>query len=375
LTELDRTLVRKLAEWSPGGLPITSVYLSVDGRLYPRRQDYLLRMDELLRSVHEQGEALPKEQRSSVEADVEDVRVFVTDTFDRGNDRGLALFSCAAAGLWEDIELPRSVRNHATVAPHPDLLQLEALLEVYESFCMVLVDSEKARIFLAELGRIEEQSALLDDVPNRHDQGGWSQGRYQRHVDEHRKGHLKHAAEVLFRFFKRRSFDHLILGGPEEIVAEFEHELHDYLRQRILTRVPRPVGASTDEVLGRALEAEEDLDRRRVREAIAQIRAEQAAGRRAVAGLEKTLAALAENRVATLVVAIDLQAAGRECSSCGRLAVSGKRCTTCGSSTRANPDVVEAAVAQALRQGSRVETVIEDGAFDTLGGVGALLRF
>src|SRR6266567_3446276 len=101
-------------------------------------------------------------------------------------------------------------------------LPLEAMLEVSESFCTVLVDSAKARIFLSEMGRIDERTDLFDDVPGRHDQGGWAQARYQRHIDDHRQKHLRRTGEVLFRFSKRNRFDHLILGGPEEIVAEFE---------------------------------------------------------------------------------------------------------------------------------------------------------
>src|SRR5207302_5180763 len=201
MTELDRTLVRKLAEWAPGEFPVTSVYLSVDGREYPRKQDYALRLENLLRAVHDRADVTRKEERRSVERDVEAIRSNVLDRFERSSTRGLALFSSTGAGFWEDVELFRPVRNLAVVAPHPDLLQLEAILETYESFCTVLVDSEKARIFLAELGRIEEQTGLVDDVPGRHDQGGWSQARYQRHVDDHRQRHFQHTAEVLFRFF------------------------------------------------------------------------------------------------------------------------------------------------------------------------------
>jgi peptide chain release factor subunit 1 len=379
MTELDRNLVRKLAEWKPGEFPVTTVYLSVDGRQYPRTQDYEVRLDDLLRRAHAAGVGLSKPERRSVERDVEQVRSFVVDRFDRGEGttRGLAMFSSSGGGLWEAIHLSRAVRNQVLAGPYPDLLQLEAVLETYDSFCTVLVDSEKARIFLAELGRIEELSDLFDDVPGRHDQGGWSQGRYQRHVDEHRQRHLKHTAEVLFRFFKRRSFDHLLIGGPEEIVAEFEDELHDYLKQRILARINIAVGAPAATVLERSLHAEEELERRRVREAIDQIIAEQAAGRKAVAGLEKTLAALAESRAETLVVSMDLHVPGRECPSCGRLTERGPRCPTCRSQTREVPDVIEAAVAQALRQGSRVETIpdADDGEFAKLGGIGALLRF
>ena len=375
MTELSHELVRKLAEWSPGEHPVTSAYLSVDGRMYPRRKDYELRLEELLRAARDQARSLSKEERRSVEGDAQAVRSYVVDRFQRGSTRGLALFSSSGAGLWEEIELSRPVRNQAVVAPHPDLLPLEALLEAYESFCTVLVDSEKARIFIAELGRVEEERDLLDDVPNRHDQGGWSQSRFQRHVDEHRQKHLKHTADVLFRFFKRRGFDHLILAGPDEILPELEHELHDYLRKRIAARITLPVTASPAEVLERSLRVEEDLDRERVRQAVDRIVAEAAAGRQAVSGLSATLTALGENRAGTLVVAMDLRAPGRECPSCGRLAERGRRCGTCGAKTREVADVVEGAVAQALRQGCRVETVSEAGALAARGGIGALLRF
>jgi peptide subunit release factor 1 (eRF1) len=39
------------------------------------------------------------------------------------------------------------------------------------------------------------------------------------------------------------------------------------------------------------------------------------------------------------------------------------------------PDVVEEAVAQALRQGCRVETVLHPEGLAQYGGIGALLRF
>src|SRR6266571_8571487 len=243
MAELDRAFVRKLAEWTPGDVPVTSLYLSVDGRLYPRRVDYEVRLDDLLRQARDRAAGMGRDAARSGDEDAPPISSFVRERFDRGPTRGLALFSASRAGLWEDIPVPRPVRDRVGVSSHPDLIQLEMLLETYESFCTVLVDSEKARIFLAELGRIEEESDLLDDVPGRHDQGGWSQGRYQRHVDEHRQKHLKHTADVLFRFFKRRRFDHLILGGPEEILPEFERELHDYLRKRI---VARPAMAVTE---------------------------------------------------------------------------------------------------------------------------------
>jgi peptide chain release factor subunit 1 len=285
------------------------------------------------------------------------------------------VFSAHAAGLWEDIATSRPLRDRATVGPHPDLLPLEALVEVYESFCTVLVDSERARIFVAELGRVEERTELADDVPGRHDQGGWSQTRYRRHIDEHRQRHLKRTAEVLFRFYKRHRFDHLILGGPDEVVMEFEHDLHDYLKQLVRARIPLSMTASPSDVLERSLKLEEELEREREHEMVERVVAEHAAGRRAAAGLGPTLQVLGEGRVETLVVASDLSAPGFECPGCGALAQEGGPCTACGEPRRPVPDVVESAVAMALRQGARVETVTQDGRLRVLDGIGALLRF
>ena len=375
MTDLDRALVRKLAEWTPGACPVTSVYVSVDGRTRPRRQDVALAVDGLLKRVRDQAAALDQTARRSVSGDARAMKGHVRDEFERTTHRGLAMFSSSGAGLWEAVPIPRTFRERAIVGPHPDLVQLEALLEVYESFCTALVDSEKARIFLAELGRIEERSDLFDDVPGRHDQGGWSQARYRRHIDEHRQKHLKRVADALFRFFKRRQFDHLILGGPEEVVSELEVELHDYLRRRVRSRIALPVTATVDDVLNRSLALEEELERQREREVVDRVSAEAAAGRAAVAGLGRTLTALSEGRVGTLAVALSFAAPGHECPSCGALREAGGRCPACGERLRGVDDVVEAAVALALRSGATVETITEDGALDQIGGVGALLRF
>ena len=375
MADLDRTLLRKLAEWTPAPYPVVSLYLSVDGRRFPRRQDYEQRIADLARRIGEAADrASDRSLARSLAGDLAAIGRFV-ERFDRGRTRGLALFSASGAGLWEELLLSRPVADRVEIGPTPNLLPLEALVETYEAFCTVLVDGEKARILLAELGRIEEEAGLVDDVPGRHDQGGWAQGRFQRHIGDHRTRHLKRVAEALFGFFRRRRFDHLILSGPDEVLADFERELHDWLRQRVRARVHLPITASASEVLERSLQIEEDVEREAERTAVAQLVAEAGAGRRGVAGLRSVLRALGESRAGTLVVAAELHAPGVVCADCGRLAERGRRCGACGGELQEVPDVVEAAVAQAFRQGADVQIVTEDGDLRELGGIGALLRF
>jgi peptide chain release factor subunit 1 len=372
---IDREFLRKLARWSADGAPVSTMYLDVDGRRYPRKQDYMVRAELLGHRLQKEAEGLPKKAATSVTKDVERMMGFL-DGLDRGSTRGIALFSCSGAGLWEEVLVPRPLPDRATLADHPHVLPLEGLIETYETFCTALVDREKARILLARMGRIREETDVFDDVPGQHDQGGWSQGRYQRHIDEHVGRHLKHVGDVLLRYFRRQGFDHLILAGPDEIVPEFERGLHDYLKRRVVARVTLPMTANLNEVLEKSLQVEEDIEVRREREVVEKVTAEAAAGRNAVTGLEPVLAALNDGRVDTLVVPFGLSSEGVRCTSCGWLGLHGSTCPTCGGTTESVPDVVESGVAKGLQQGSRVESLtLVNGEGGRSFDVGALLRF
>ena len=375
MTELDQALVRRLAEWTPGDVPVTSLYLSVDGRRMPRKKDYELRLDEAVRRARDLAANLEKRAGESVEGDCAAIVAFVRERFERGSTRGLALFSSSSNGLWEDVEIPRPVRNLADVGPSANVLQLEAILETYPTTCTALVDHQHARLFLARLGRIEEISEVSDDVPNRHDQGGLAQMRLQRHVDDHRQKHLKHVADELFRLQARRHFDHLVLAGATEVVAELERELHDYVAQRVRARIVLPVTASAREVLDRSLELDEELEAQREREEAGRLLEAVAARRGAVGGLDGVLDAVWETRAGELLVDDHLRHPGSVCGTCGRIASTNGACSACRGTTEAVPDVVETGVAVALRQGCRIETITQDGLLAEVGGIGAFLRF
>ena len=375
MTELDRAFLRKLADWRANGAPVSSLYLDVDGRRYPRKQDYLVRADEMAHLLRSEAAEMDRARRGSVGRDADRMLKFVR-ALDRGSTRGIALFSSADGGLWEEVTVPRPLRDRAVVADQPHLLPLEALVETYQSFCTVIVDREKARIFLAKMGRIREATDLFDDVPGQHEQGGWSQSRYQRHIEEHVGKHLKRVADVLLRFSKLKGFDHLILAGPEEILPQFEQGLHDYLRQRVVVRTTLAMTASESDVLQRSLAVEEGFEAKRKLRTLERLNAESAAGRQAVRGLGPALSALNDGRVETLIVPFGVSRKGLRCSACGRLALEGDACATCGGEMDGIPDVVEGAVTSALRQSARVETLsvielVQPGEQH----VGALLRY
>ena len=375
MTAFDRSLLRRLAEWDGAGAPISSLSLSVDGRTYPRKADVEIRVDELIRRARSVAAAMGRDAARSVERDIDAMSGFVRDDFERGGTRGLAMFSSHDAGLWEVALVTRPLMHRAVVGPDADLLPLEVVLETYRPSCLALVDYEKSRLFVVEMGQIEEVAGVTDDVPGRHDQGGRAQMRMQRHVDDHRARHLRHVADRLFALWRRRRFEHLVLAGPAEAHGELEGELHDYLRQRIRGHAVLPLSATTRQVLDKVLEVEERVERESERDVLERLEAAVGAGNGGVVGLEPTLEALADDRVGELVVSHRLSAPGARCPACGRLMTRGSRCPSCGARTERIPDVVEAAVAVAFRSGARVETIVDDDPRPSFDGVGALLRF
>jgi peptide chain release factor subunit 1 len=380
LTILDRETLRKLAEWNTNGFPVVSLYLDVDGRRFPKRADFVARADHLIRRARERAQAMEDRAHSrSVHADARRMWDFVNDEFDRkGGVRGLALFGSSRMGLWEEVTLPARAPERIVIGERPYLLPAEVVLQGYEDVCVALVDRERARLFVSALDRIEEVSDVLDDVPGWHDQGGWSQARFQRHIKEHVQRHLKHVSEVLLGLFRRNRYERLIMAGPDEVVAELERELHDYVRRTIVARTTLSMHSSPAEVLQTIREVEERLEREREEGAVRRLSAEIEAGTgRAVAGMADTIAALEEGRVETLIVGADLEATGVRCPSCGHLAPRGRSCPACGARMDETPDLVEEAVESALRQRCRVE-VLTQGLADDLalqGGIAALLRF
>ncbi|MDQ1489257.1 MAG: peptide chain release factor subunit 1, partial [Actinomycetota bacterium] len=255
-----------------GSCVVTSCYLDVDGRRHPRHADYETQLDHLVRQAREKAAGFGPEATRSVAADLDRIATWVRSGFDRSRVRGLAFFACSADDFFEVVESPLPVRNGVVVNHTPHVRPLESILQAYERFAVVLVDRQRARLFRFELGELTEHAdvfdaAVLDGASRGSDPGGHpgqgSRGAaVQRHSDEVAHRHLKHAAEVIFAQLQSRPVDHLILGGPHEVVVELEGLLHPWVRERVADRLVISATAGPDEVRQAALRTEAAVTRR-----------------------------------------------------------------------------------------------------------------
>jgi len=371
--------VRALAGYR-GSCVMTSCYLDVDGRRHPRHADYETQLEHLVREAREKAAGFGPEAVRSVAADLDRITAWVRGGFDRSHVRGLAFFACSADGWFEVVESPLPTSNEIVVNHTPHVRPLEAILQAYERFAVVLVDRQRARLFRFDLGELTEHTEVFDAVPRGGDQAGHpargSRGaNVARHGEEVAHRHLKHAADVTFSELRERPVDHVILGGPHEVVVEFEGLLHPWVRDRVVDRLVIPATAGPDEVRQAALAVEEAVTRRRGAALVDRLRDAIGAGGAGVAGLEATLAALVERRVDLLLVSDGYATEGWRCRSCRYLGPRGRRCPVCAKSMDLVDDVVEEAVEEALANKCRVQIVRENADLDVLGRIGAMLRF
>jgi peptide subunit release factor 1 (eRF1) len=245
---------------------------------------------------------------------------------------------------------------------------------------VVLVNRQTGRMFVGGRERLDELDVIVDEVHGQHRQGGLSQARYQRSVDEDVQDHLRHVAEAAFVHFKRAPFDHVLLGGPTETLADFEPKLHAYLQERVAGRIDVDVeNTSADDVLAAAAGKIAEFELGREREALDRLREGVSKGARAVAGLEDVLEALNERRVQCVLLPEGFQAPGCTCPQCGWVGpLDGGSCPADGTKVECRDSVVESAVELALVQNAEVLVVRDEDhvrELQSFGDIGALLRF
>jgi peptide chain release factor subunit 1 len=365
-----------LAAFHSEETPVVSLYLDVRPA---ERQGGKLRakLVHLLDEASRRPFAQHPERRRAFQRQAERLQAWLETAYDH-TGRGLALFAASDAGLWRCFRLPVPVRDRLVVADRPYLRPLLTLIDEFERYLVILVDKQTARLCLVYLGEIAEYTELLDELVPRPKEGGWSAEKYQRHHDLHVLWHVKHAAAVAERLWTRERCQWVLIGGPEEPLAELRGQLSKALAERVAGELAVSLKAGLDEILAQALAVEQATERRTEAERVAALLAAALGHGPGVLGLDPTLAAIVQERVQLLVVEEEFRQPGWECPRChllGTRAVA--RCPLCEAALDPQLDVVERAVERALDQRATLEVLRGEARQELAahGHIGALLRY
>jgi peptide subunit release factor 1 (eRF1) len=374
---LSRGRLRRLADVHPDRGRVLSVFMNLDPSELPtpaaRSSAVTSVLTEAARRVEQEGE-LEHEERRALRTDLERVREVLNGDVAADGARGVAVFACEPVDLLEVVPLRHPIDSRVVLDDSP---YVEPLVHAgaAERWCVLLANRRVARLFTGTGDELSETDRIVDDVHRRHEKGGWSQSNYQRSVEKEVEDHVAHTAGVAFSLYKRRGFDRLLVGAPDELVGDVEAKLHPYLRERLAGRVSIDIeNATAEQVRAVAAVRIADHARGREREALDRLAQGVGSGERGAAGLPAVLAALNEARVEVLLVARGLDAPGL-CDPATGLLYATPEDVPDGATATPVTDIVEKAIEKAIEQSAEIIGIRFHEDLGPLGGIGATLRY
>lgn len=347
-----RVLVRELANvQATNGDKLLSMYVNLDPREFALAS---ARSSGITSAIDEAERAAPDSRWVEV---LEDLRArFDAADYSIEGANGLLVFA-RRDGDPVLVKLPRPVEPEVAFDSTVHLRQLVEALPT-EKWCVLLCNRRSARILVGDRHQLQEVESFQDDVDGQHDQGGWSQARYARNIEEQVDEHLRHAARAVFDRYQDGAFDCLLVAAPQELHGLVEGKLHDSVRRTMHGWIDVDVEHSTPaDVTQASAHAIAERDRRRLGGVLDRLRQNAGRGERAALGLDEVLRALRELRVETLVVNSGYKEPGLVCPHGDWLDTEGGTCPVHDVALQPCADVVEAAIECAIRQDSRIITV------------------
>jgi peptide chain release factor subunit 1 len=368
--------LRDLAGFRATNGVVVSFYLDLDPAVTPTAGDLATRVNSLLAEAgkHLDRSELNHDQRKSLRADIERIRSYVDQELVRDGAHGLSLFADDCDNFWRPLTLTESVADTVKVNAELYLTPLVPLVGRGEGALVAVVGRERGELYRLHGGRLEPLADVTEQQPRRHDQGGWSQANYQRHIDHLVHEHLQRVAAELERRVRRRA-ERVVIATTEETRAAFDALLPKSLHHAIVGWTTAEAHAGPPELLAAATPVLEASRAREEERALERWREEAGRNGRAAAGWAPTLEAASDGRVDLLLYRNGIRHPAFRCPSCGRLAVNDSTCPLDGTRMEETDEGLDLAVHQTLSNGGTVWAVTTHGDLDPVEGIGALLRY
>jgi peptide subunit release factor 1 (eRF1) len=351
-----------LAALEPTPFPIVSLYLNLQPDQHGRdRFDAFLRKElgERLRTYEANGP-----QRESLNEDCERIRAFVSDVDPSAN--GLALFASSGVHLFEALQLAAPISEHRLyVSDQPHLYPLARIYDAYPRYAVLHADTNLSRIFVIAANTIERRQQVVGTKTRRTKMGGWSQARYQRHIDNYRLHHIKEVVDTLASVVRSDDIRSIVIAGDNVAVPLVKDQLPKELAERIVDIVKVHEHAAEREVFEATIDAMREKDRMTDRERVDALIDAYRANGLAVVGVEETRLALERGQVDELVIAATPETIATRSAPAheGRL------------EPTPNERVADELVARARRTSAHVRVIEDASLVAAIRGVGAHLRF
>jgi peptide subunit release factor 1 (eRF1) len=375
----------RLAAFEPAPYPVVSLYLNTQPGQTGRDQFHTFVRKEFAARSRTYPAGSP--DRQSLDQDLERISRYL-DTEIEAAANGVAVFACSAAELFETVQLTAPIDRHwLYIGDQPHLYPLARLESLYPRYAAVLADTNSARILVIASGEVVAEQEVQGTKTKRTSQGGWSQARFQRHIENFHVQHAKEVVDALERIVTREGIGEIVTAGDEVILPLLREQMPKHLAEKVVDHVKLDLDAPLDRIIGTSLESMKrvhgETEREKVEAAVGAYRA----GGLGVVGPEDTLDALLKGQVDELLISarvrelepVGANAAARAIASVqGILPEPAVQPTAAGEAAEVATETVRLAdelITKATQTSAKITFVEDPELLAGYGGVAAILRF
>ncbi len=304
-------LLKKLIIFEPNGSPFISIYLNAEPD-NQGRDKFGAWLKKVL-SMRTKGFDDNSAEMESYEKDVKRIMDFAEKEVDDAAN-GLAIFACHGANeFFEVIQLDVPFpQNLFVVSNRPHIFPLARISDQHPPYMAVWADTNKASLYIfggdkIDLDKKAEIEKIQNFVTNRTEAGGWSQARFQRHIENYHLHHAKDVVDQIADLMREYKVEHLVLCGDEQVIMPvLRPQLPEAVEKLVAGTInlsqyatEEEIHKATREVMGIKNATDDVKNVERVKDAA------RAAAGLGVLGVAETLKALSNGQVQELAISAD----------------------------------------------------------------------
>ena len=371
-----KDLMERLERFEPTEYPFISLYLNAQAN-ERGRDDYGLFVRQELKARAETYKAHTP-ARESFDRDAERINRYLEQEA-RPSTNGILIFACAGANRFfeaEQLDVPIE-QNRLFIYNQPHLYPLARLIEQYPRYAVVLADTNSARIYVFMQGRTIDHKEIENVKTNRTQVGGWSQMRYQRHIDNYHQQHAKEVIDVLDRVVRQDKIEKIILSGDEKtIIPILRQQMTKELAERVVDVLNLSVKTPEHEILEATMQALRVQNATDDAEKVRRLLDEYRADGLAVVGVAATIEALTNGQVEELLISATMRGIRYDERQVEKVMAAYAPTAGHAADTSEPRTIADELVKRAEQFSSARITFVEDESLlASAGGVGAFLRY
>jgi peptide chain release factor subunit 1 len=367
-------LLDRLVTFEPTPFPVISVYLNTQADQNGRDNfDSFVRRELKARAKRW---TMRTPERESFDRDAERINDYLRDEL-RPSANGAAIFACSAErDFFEAAQFDAPItENYLYTSYQPSVYPLARFIDHYPPYVALLADTNVAHLYVFGAGEEMEQRNIVNPNVHRTMIGGWSQARFQRHIDNIRTHHAKEVVEELDRLTREENIERIVLAGDEVIIPMLREQLPPRLEQMVIDTLRLDVTTPEHEMMKASFEAVRAHDARKDAEKIEKLLDKHLGSGYAVTGARDTLIALTLGQVEEMFLSASEQDVRDDLTGKAAELIPSFPEAVEGNGRARSAAIADELVARARQTDADVTFIENATRLAACGGVGAKLRF